>query len=105
MIKQLGFSPYFLITWDILRYAQTKGFHHVGRGSGANSIIAYCLKITDVDPIKLDLYFERFINPHRTSPPDFDIDFSWDERDTIIDYVFRRVWSRARSINSNLYYI
>ena len=90
VIKQLGFSPYFLITWDILRYAQTKGFHHVGRGSGANSIIAYCLKITDVDPIKLDLYFERFINPHRTSPPDFDIDFSWDERDTIIDYVFRR---------------
>ena len=90
VIKQLGFSPYFLITWDILRYAKTKGFNHVGRGSGANSIVAYCLKITDVDPIKLDLYFERFINPHRTSPPDFDIDFSWDERDTIIDYVFRR---------------
>jgi len=90
VIKQLGFAPYFLITWDILRYAKTRGFHHVGRGSGANSIIAYCLKITDVDPIKLDLYFERFINPHRTSPPDFDIDFSWDERDTIIDYVFRK---------------
>ena len=90
VIKQLGFSPYFLITWDILRYAKTKGFHHVGRGSGANSIIAYCLKITDVDPIKLDLYFERFINPHRTSPPDFDIDFSWDERDTVIDYVFSK---------------
>ena len=90
VIKKLGFSTYFLITWDILRYAQTKGFYHVGRGSGANSIVAYCLKITDVDPIKLDLYFERFINPYRTSPPDFDIDFSWDERDTIIDYVFRR---------------
>ena len=90
VIKKLGFSPYFLITWDILRYAQTKGFHHVGRGSGANSIVAYCLKITDVDPIKLDLYFERFINPYRTSPPDFDIDFSWDERDTVIDYVFRK---------------
>jgi len=62
----------------------------VGRGSGANSIVAYCLGITDVDPVDLDLYFERFINPHRTSPPDFDIDFSWDERDDIIDYIFKR---------------
>ncbi|MFY7909276.1 MAG: DNA polymerase III subunit alpha, partial [Emticicia sp.] len=63
---------------------------HVGRGSGANSIVAYCIGITDVNPIELDLYFERFINPFRTSPPDFDIDFSWDERDEIIDYVFKR---------------
>lgn len=90
VIEKLGFAPYFLIAWDVLQFAKTKGFHHVGRGSGANSIIAYCLKITDVDPIKLDLYFERFINPHRTSPPDFDIDFSWDERDEIIRYVFDR---------------
>lgn len=90
VIKQLGFSSYFLITWDILQYAASKGYHHIGRGSGANSIVAYCLKITDVDPIELDLYFERFINPHRTSPPDFDIDFSWDERDDIIDYVFKK---------------
>ncbi|HET9431437.1 MAG TPA: DNA polymerase III subunit alpha, partial [Chitinophagaceae bacterium] len=60
------------------------------RGSGANSIVAYCLQITDVDPIELDLYFERFLNPHRTSPPDFDIDFSWLDRDEVIDYVFKR---------------
>jgi DNA polymerase-3 subunit alpha len=62
----------------------------VGRGSGANSIVAYCLKITDVDPIELDLYFERFINPKRTSPPDFDIDYSWKERDEVLDYIFKR---------------
>ena len=90
VIDKLGFSAYFLITWDIVRYAQSRGFHHVGRGSGANSLVAYCLQITDVDPIELDLYFERFINPHRTSPPDFDIDFSWDERDEVTDYIFKR---------------
>jgi DNA-directed DNA polymerase III PolC len=90
IIEQLDFSAYFLITWDIIRYARSRGYFHVGRGSGANSIVAYCLGITDVDPIELDLYFERFINPHRTSPPDFDIDFSWDEREEIQDYIFKR---------------
>lgn len=90
VITELGFTSYFLITWDIIKYAESKGYHHIGRGSGANSIIAYCLKITDVDPIDLDLYFERFINPHRSSPPDFDIDFSWDERDDVIAYVFKK---------------
>ena len=90
IINELGFNAYFLITWDIIRYAQARGFFHVGRGSGANSIVAYCLQITDVDPIELDLYFERFLNPHRTSPPDFDIDFSWLDRDEVIDYVFKR---------------
>ena len=74
IIFNLGFSAYFLITWDIIRYSLSRGFYHVGRGSGANSVVAYCLKITDVDPIELDLYFERFLNPKRTSPPDFDID-------------------------------
>ncbi|MEO1435575.1 MAG: DNA polymerase III subunit alpha [Bacteroidota bacterium] len=90
VIDQLKFVPYFLITWDIVRYAQTTGYHYVGRGSGANSIVAYCLDITNVDPLELDLYFERFINPHRSSPPDFDVDFSWDERDDVIDYIFKR---------------
>jgi len=90
VINNLNFESYFLITWDIIRYAQSSGYHHVGRGSGANSIVAYNLGITDVDPIELDLYFERFINPHRTSPPDFDIDFSWDERDDVTDYIFKR---------------
>src|SRR3954463_7314015 len=90
IINSLGFNSYFLMTWDIIRYAQSRGFYYVGRGSGANSIVAYCLRITDVDPIELDLYFERFLNPYRTSPPDFDIDFSWLDRDEVIDYIFKR---------------
>lgn len=90
VIHKLGFSSYFLITWDIIRYAMSRGFYHVGRGSGANSVVAYCLRITDVDPIELNLYFERFINPKRTSPPDFDIDFSWKDRDQVQDYIFKR---------------
>jgi DNA polymerase-3 subunit alpha len=90
VIHRLGFTPYFLITEDIIRYARHRGFYHVGRGSGANSIAAYCLRITDVDPIELDLYFERFINPHRTSPPDFDLDFSWRDRDEVLQYIFQR---------------
>ncbi len=90
VIYKLNFECYFLITWDIIRYAHSVGYHHIGRGSGANSIVAYCLRITDVEPIELDLYFERFINQFRTSPPDFDIDFSWDERDDVTDYIFKR---------------
>jgi len=90
IIDKLGFSSYFLITWDIIRYTMSRGFYHVGRGSGANSIVAYCLRITDVDPIELNLYFERFLNPKRTSPPDFDIDFSWKDRDEVFDYIFKR---------------
>ena len=90
IIDKLGFSSYFLIAWDIVRYGMSCGFYHVGRGSGANSIVAYCLKITDVDPIKLNLYFERFLNPQRTSPPDFDIDYSWRDRKHIQEYIFKR---------------
>lgn len=90
VIYKLNFECYFLITWDIIRYAHSVGYYHIGRGSGANSIVAYCLRITDVEPIELDLYFERFINQYRTSPPDFDIDFSWDERDDVTDYIFKR---------------
>ncbi len=90
IIDKLGFSAYFLITWDIIRYSMARGFYHVGRGSGANSVIAYCLKITNVDPIDLNLYFERFLNPKRSSPPDFDIDYSWKERDEVTDYIFKR---------------
>ncbi len=90
VIDELGFSAYFLITHDIVKYSMDNGFQHVGRGSGANSIVAYCLYITDVDPIELNLYFERFINPKRSSPPDFDIDYSWKERDHILNYIFWR---------------
>lgn len=88
VIDELGFSGYFLITWDIVRYSNSLGFMHIGRGSGANSIIAYCLGITDICPLELDLYFERFLNLNRKTPPDFDIDWSWQERDTILQYIF-----------------
>jgi DNA polymerase-3 subunit alpha len=90
IINEMGFTANFLIAWEKIRYANSRGFYHVGRGSGANSIVAYCLKITDVDPIELNLFFERFLNPERTSPPDFDIDFSWTDRDEIFDYIFKR---------------
>lgn len=90
IIDRLNFSSYFLITDDICRYARSRHFHYVGRGSGANSIVAYCLGITDVCPIELDLYFERFLNPKRQSPPDFDVDFSWQDRDEMHDYIFHR---------------
>ena len=88
IIDRMGFCAYFLIAWEIVQFAMRQGFYHVGRGSGANSVVAYCLKITDVDPIELDLYFERFLNPMRSSPPDFDLDFSWKDRDIVIKHIF-----------------
>jgi len=90
IIEQMDFVAYFLITWDLIRFSMSQGFYHVGRGSGANSVVAYCLRITDVDPIELNLYFERFINPKRTSPPDFDIDYSWLQRDKVQAYLFEK---------------
>lgn len=90
IIKEKGFVSYFLINWDIVHHARRKGYFYVGRGSGANSVVAYLLRITDVDPMELDLYFERFINLYRVNPPDFDIDFSWKDRDDMTDYIFKR---------------
>lgn len=90
IIKQMDFVPFFLVNWDIINYAKDKGYFHIGRGSGANSLVAYLLGITDVDPIELDLYFERFMNLYRTSPPDFDIDFSWQDREDVTRYIFER---------------
>lgn len=90
LIHQMGFTAYFLIVWDVIKYASYSNIFHVGRGSGANSIVAYCIGITDVDPIDLNLYFERFINEHRSSPPDFDVDFPSDQRHLILDYLFKR---------------
>ena len=98
LIYELGFTSYFLINWDICRFARDKGFFYVGRGSGANSMVAYCLRITDVDPIDLDLYFERFINPFRSSPPDFDIDFSWQDRDTVTGYIINKYGSEHAAL-------
>ncbi|WP_203295813.1 DNA polymerase III subunit alpha [Luteirhabdus pelagi] len=94
-IRKMDFVSYFLINHDIVSYAKSQGFFHVGRGSGANSIVAYIIGITDVDPIELDLYFERFINPYRASPPDFDIDFDWRDREAITAYIFERFENTA----------
>jgi len=90
IIAEKDYLSYFLITHDFTSYARSKGYFYVGRGSGANSIVAYLLKITDVDPLELDLYFERFINLYRKNPPDFDIDFSWKDRDDVTRYIFQR---------------
>lgn len=90
IISKKGFTAYYLIACDLIKYAKAKDFDFVGRGSGANSTVAYCLGITNVDPIELDLYFERFLNEERVSPPDFDIDFSWDNRDAIYEYFFNK---------------
>jgi DNA polymerase-3 subunit alpha len=85
-IEQLGFVPYFLIMWDIARFAREKGIlYGPGRGSGAGSLLNYCLKITLVDPIKYNLYFQRFLNPHRVSPPDIDWDCA--DREQVITYL------------------
>lgn len=89
-IRKMDFVSYFLINYDIINYARSKNYPYIGRGSGANSFVAYILRITNVDPMELDLYFERFINTYRNSPPDFDIDFAWADREDVTRYIFER---------------
>ncbi|HEX6490581.1 MAG TPA: DNA polymerase III subunit alpha, partial [Gaiellaceae bacterium] len=87
-IKEMGFADYFLIVWDFIAFAKRSGIQvGPGRGSAAGSLVAYCLEITDIDPIRYDLLFERFLNPGRKSMPDIDIDFSVAGRDRVINYV------------------
>ncbi len=87
-IKRMGFPGYFLIVWDFIRYSKKKGIPvGPGRGSAAGSLVAYCMKITDVDPIQYDLLFERFLNPERVTMPDIDVDFCVRGRGEVIDYV------------------
>ena len=91
MIKQMKYPGYFCITWDFIRYAREKGIPvGPGRGSAAGSFVAYCLRITDVDPIEYDLIFERFLNPERVSLPDIDIDFCERRRGEVIEYVTQK---------------
>lgn len=91
IIIQMGFVDYFLIVWDFIKYAKDNGISvGPGRGSAAGSIVAYSLRITDIDPIKYDLIFERFLNPERVSMPDIDIDFCYERRGEVIDYVRRK---------------
>ena len=88
VIRNMGFIDYFLIVWDFINYAKTNGIIvGPGRGSAAGSIVAYTLAITDIDPLKYDLLFERFLNPERVSMPDIDVDFCYERRGEVIDYV------------------
>ena len=90
-IKNMGYVDYFLIVWDFINYAKKNGISvGPGRGSAAGSIVSYCLEITDIDPIKYQLLFERFLNPERVSMPDIDIDFCFERRQEVIDYVTRK---------------
>src|SRR5262249_35568577 len=91
MIKRMKYPGYFLIVWDFIRYAREQGIPvGPGRGSAAGSLVAYCLRITDVDPLEFDLIFERFLNPERISLPDIDIDFCERRRGEVIEYVTRK---------------
>lgn len=91
VVVKMGFVDYFLIVWDFIHYAKSNGIMvGPGRGSGAGSIAAYFLDITDVDPIRYNLLFERFLNPERISMPDFDVDFCYERRQEVIDYVGRK---------------
>lgn len=90
IIDRLGFSPYFLIVHDLVEYCRAHDIPACGRGSAANSLIAYALGITRVDPLKYNLYFERFLNPARTDCPDIDLDVCWRRRDEVLAYIYRR---------------
>ncbi|MEI8215892.1 MAG: DNA polymerase III subunit alpha [Eubacteriales bacterium] len=91
VIENMGYMEYFLIVWDFIRYAKENGIMvGPGRGSAAGSLVAYCLRITDIDPIKYGLLFERFLNPERISMPDIDIDFCYERRQEVINYVVEK---------------
>ena len=90
-IHNMGYVDYFLIVWDFINYAKTHGIAvGPGRGSAAGSIVSYCLEITDIDPIRYQLLFERFLNPERVTMPDIDVDFCYERRQEVIDYVVRK---------------
>ena len=98
VIKTMGYVDYFLIVWDFINYAKNHGIP--GRtgteASAAGSIVSYCLKITNIDPIRYNLLFERFLNPERVSMPDIDIDFCFERRQEVIDYVGQQIWQAIR---------
>jgi len=104
VIESMGFSSYFLVVRDIVRRARgediKRSLRICGRGSGAASLVAYCLEITNVCPVKHNLYFERFLNPGRSDPPDIDIDFSWDERDAVLTQVLQKYGSHAAMVST-----
>ncbi|BCL59590.1 hypothetical protein DGMP_02830 [Desulfomarina profundi] len=104
----MGFSSYFLVVRDIVHPEGEDGRRKkrriCGRGSGAASLVAYCLEITNVCPLKYNLYFERFLNPERIDPPDIDIDFAWDERDEVLDEVLQKFQGHAAMVCNHVFF-
>ena len=96
LIAQLDYAPYFLTVHDIVRYARAQGILCQGRGSAANSAVCFCLGVTEVDPARADLLFERFISPERREPPDIDVDFEHERREEVIQYIYRK-YGRERA--------
>ena len=96
LVAQLGYAPYFLTVHDIVRFARSKDILCQGRGSAANSTVCYCLGITEVDPSRFDLLFERFVSPERGEPPDIDVDFEHERREEVIQYIYQR-YGRERA--------
>ena len=96
LIATLDYAPYFLTVHDIVRFARTRGILCQGRGSAANSAVCFCLGITEVDPARFDLLFERFVSPERNEPPDIDVDFEHERREEVIQYIYRR-YGRERA--------
>jgi error-prone DNA polymerase len=96
LIASLDYAPYFLTVHDIVRFARSRGILCQGRGSAANSAVCYCLGVTEVDPARFDLLFERFISPERNEPPDIDVDFEHEKREEVIQYIYRR-YGRERA--------
>jgi hypothetical protein len=94
--RELGYEPYFLTVHDIVRFARSQGILCQGRGSAANSAVCYCLGITEVDPARMSLLFERFISRERNEPPDIDVDFEHERREEVIQYIYAQVRPRAR---------
>ena len=108
VISSMGYVNYYLIVWDFIHWAKEHGIPvGPGRGSGAASIVAYCIHITEVDPMKYDLIFERFLNPERVSMPDFDTDFCQERRPEVIEYVMRKEvsWISARKVPAQMAWI
>src|SRR5262249_31376256 len=97
IIQRKGVADYFLVVHDIVQRSPRT----CGPGSGAASLVSYCLGITHVDPVRYDLFFERFLNEGRIDPPDIDVDFAWDERDDVLDYVFARYGAARAAMVSN----
>ncbi len=96
MTAKLHYAPYFLTVYDIVQFARSKGILCQGRGSAANSVICYCLEITEVDPEKVDLLFERFVSEERKEPPDIDVDFEHERREEVIQYIYEKYGRASR---------